>query len=68
MVERIREEFKMIREELDWMDPQVGRDGGEDQGGAQYHSGGDGLDGFPGRMRRWRGPGRSSISFWRRWT
>jgi hypothetical protein len=41
---------------------------GEDQGEVQYHSGGDGLDGSPGRMRWWRGPGRSSISFWRRLT
>jgi predicted metalloendopeptidase len=24
MVERIREEFKLMLEELDWMDPQVG--------------------------------------------
>jgi hypothetical protein len=45
MKERIREDLKIMLDELDWMDPEVGGYGGEDQGGAQYHAGGPGLDG-----------------------
>jgi hypothetical protein len=45
MVERIREEFKIMLKELDRMDPEVGGYGGEDQGDAQDHAGGAGLDG-----------------------
>jgi predicted metalloendopeptidase len=31
MVEMIRDEFKIMLEELDWMDPEVGGDDGLDQ-------------------------------------
>ncbi len=49
MVEKIREEFKIMLEELDWMDPQVNRNGREDQEGVQDHARGVGLDGFSGK-------------------
>ncbi len=52
MVERIREEFKIMLEELDWMDPEVGNgDGNDSQGGVQDHVLGARLDGFSYRMR-----------------
>jgi hypothetical protein len=62
MVERIREEFKSMLEELDWMDPEVGGYGGEDQGSegdAQDHAEGAGLDGSCGKKIWWRGSGKS---------
>jgi hypothetical protein len=68
VVERIREELNIILEELDWMDPEVGGVGGEEQGGVHDLAEEVGLDGSWGRMRWWRGSGRSSRSFWRIWT
>ncbi len=37
MVEKIREEFKIMLEELDWMDSEVGADGADERG-AQGHA------------------------------
>ncbi len=45
MVERIREELNIILEELDWMDPEVGGVGGEEQGGVHDLAEEVGLDG-----------------------
>jgi hypothetical protein len=76
MVEKIREEFKIMLEELDWMDPEVVRERDredvvrerEDQEGLQEHAGGVGLSRSRCRKRLrgfskgYRGSGRSSRS------
>jgi len=49
MLEKIREEFKVMLDELDWMDPQVNGNCREDEEGVQDHAGGVGLDGSSGK-------------------
>ena len=49
MLEKIREEFTVMLDELDWTDPQVSRYVGEDQGGVQCYAGRVGLDGSSGK-------------------